>query len=377
MAAGERNRAIDLLRGVAIGLVLLHHFNIAYSLADTWPAHVLGWPAVRAVMRNGNYGVTMFFVMSGYLITSNALSRWQKPGRIDALAFYRMRAARILPCAVFLAITVDLLAFASIAIFQNHPEMGGPVPLWVTDLAGLTFWMNVLVAHAGWLNYVLAVQWSLSVEEVFYLAFPVLCLSLRRDSRLVLVWCIFIVLGPIWRQAHQDDEAQFLYAYLACFDGIAIGCCTAVLARRFTIGLRWSRVLGLVSIATMAVVYLARSIAETNVWGVSVMALGTAGLILSTLPRAAEAPRRRGIAVWPLLACGRLSYELYLFHLLILGGLRSVFPPDDISGNTKLLLMVLYCLSSFGLAAVVSRCFAEPANRFIRGDVRVRQRIPS
>ncbi len=366
MASGERNRAIDMLRGVAIGLVLLHHFNIAYPLADTWPAQVFGWPAVRAVARNGNYGVTMFFVISGYLITSNALRRWGDLGGIDAVGFYRMRAGRILPCAVLLVIAVDLLAFAGLTIFGNHPEMGGPVPLWLSDLAGLTFWMNVLVAHAGWLNYVLAVQWSLSVEEVFYLAFPILCLVLRRESRLILVWCSFIVLGPIWRQTHQLDEAQWLYAYFACFDGIAIGCCTGVLAGRWAIGRAWSRVLACASVFAMVALYLARSIAVTNVWGVSVMAFGTAGLILATLNHEVAEHRGRGIAVRPLIACGRLSYELYLFHLVILGGLQCVFPPGATAGDAKLLLLTAYLLLSCGLAALISRFFSEPANRAIR-----------
>ncbi|MBB5541671.1 peptidoglycan/LPS O-acetylase OafA/YrhL [Paraburkholderia fungorum] len=72
MSIGRRNARIDMIRGVSILLVLFHHFNIAYRLNDTFLAQVFGWDAVRAVARNGNYGVTMFFVISGYLITSNA-----------------------------------------------------------------------------------------------------------------------------------------------------------------------------------------------------------------------------------------------------------------------------------------------------------------
>lgn len=112
-----------------------------------------------------------------------------------------------------------------IGIFENHPEFGGPVLFWVVDLAALTFWMNVLMSHAGWLNYVLCVQWSLSIEEIFYLSFPVLCLLLRRERFLLIAWSIFIVLGPFWRAAHQGSEYEELNAYLSCFDGIAFGCC--------------------------------------------------------------------------------------------------------------------------------------------------------
>jgi len=63
MSIGLRNKRIDLIRGVSILLVLFHHFHIAYRLDDTALARAFGWEAVRAVARNGNYGVTMFFVV--------------------------------------------------------------------------------------------------------------------------------------------------------------------------------------------------------------------------------------------------------------------------------------------------------------------------
>lgn len=86
MIAHARDARIDMLRGVSILLVLLHHFNIPYSLKDTGLAALLGWPFLHALARNGNYGVTMFFVVSGFLITRNALDRWGgldriRPGR--------------------------------------------------------------------------------------------------------------------------------------------------------------------------------------------------------------------------------------------------------------------------------------------------------
>jgi peptidoglycan/LPS O-acetylase OafA/YrhL len=94
-----RNSRIDLMRGVSILLVLFHHFNIAYHLSDTSLATMPGWNAVRAIARNGNYGVTMFFVISGFLITSNAKRRWSALNRVDCRAFYALRFVRVAPAA--------------------------------------------------------------------------------------------------------------------------------------------------------------------------------------------------------------------------------------------------------------------------------------
>ena len=366
MMVSQRNSRIDVIRGISILLVLFHHFNIAYRLNDTFLATVFGREAVRAVARNGNYGVTMFFVISGYLITSNADRRWSGLSGVNARAFYRLRIARIVPCLLLLLGTVNLLALAGVAIFQNHAPGGTPVSFWLVNLASLTFWMNVLVGTYGWVNYPLGVLWSLSVEEVFYLFFPILCLALRRESRLLVFWAVIIVIGPVYRLTHQGDEGGFLYAYFASFDGIAIGCCTALLAKRIALRGRAATLVQCVVVAAMAFLYLAGPIAETNVLGVTGMALGTAVLLLGAYSRPAT-PAIGGVRVllgfeW----FGRLSYELYLFHLIVLGAMRTLWPPRVVTGDFKLLLLVEFFVLSAALSAGIARLFAEPLNRRIR-----------
>ncbi|OXI66395.1 acyltransferase [Burkholderia sp. AU28863] len=370
MNTGPRNAHIDLLRGVSILLVLLHHFNIAYPLRDTALARVLGWDTIHAIVRNGNYGVTMFFAISGYLIASNARRRWGSLGALDVRAFYVSRVARIVPCLLLLLALVNGLAAAGVPIFTNHAPQGIAVSYWLVNLASLTFWMNVLIGAYGWVNYALGVLWSLSVEEVFYLTFPLLCIALRRDTRLFAFWVMTAAIGPAYRYTHSGDEGGFLYAYFACFDGIAIGCCTALLAERA----RWqvlaaAPVQWLVATA-MTVFYLASPIADSHVLGVSAMALGTAVLLIGAH---AEHTPAHGRLLAPLRWSGRLSYELYLFHLIVLGALRTFWPPSATHGDDKLALLVAYLALSAALSAVIARGYAAPLDRFIK---RVASRPP-
>lgn len=366
MSTGARSQQIDVLRGISIVLVLLHHFNIAYSLKDTALAGVVGWGVVNAIVRNGNYGVTMFFVISGFLITTNAMKRWGQLSALRPLAFYRFRAARILPCLILLLILANCLALTGQPIFQNHPDNGAAVSFWTVDFAALTFWMNVLMARAGWLNYVLCVQWSLSIEEVFYLSFPILCLTLKRESVLIAVWCLFIVAGPIWRYTHQGDEAGFLYSYLACFDGIAIGCCAAVLRKRVALTATLATALQLAVATAMGLLYLAGPIEETNVFGVTLMALGTAVFIVAAHAHGGPSRRAPNTGLKAIAWCGQISYELYLFHLVILAGLRVAWPPRDTPASERLVLFVAYLLAAMAVAAIIAKFYSEPLNRRLR-----------
>ncbi len=104
-----RDAAIDVLRGLSIVLVVLHHVGLRIPLrrgvlADFLPARLL-----VALTGNGYEAVFVFFVISGFLITSNTLARWGALGAIDIRAFYRRRAGRILPCLSLLVAVLAVL----------------------------------------------------------------------------------------------------------------------------------------------------------------------------------------------------------------------------------------------------------------------------
>jgi peptidoglycan/LPS O-acetylase OafA/YrhL len=127
----------------------------------------------------------------------------------------------------------------------------------------------------------------------------------------------------------------------------------------------------------MAVFYLVLPINVTNVYGVTLMALGTAFLLLLAHNRRADVPVDRTRIFAMLAWFGRLSYELYLFHLIVLGLIRSAYPVESVAGNEKLVLLVVYLSCAALLAAIVSRAYSEPLNRAIRSSLNVRRAQPA
>jgi peptidoglycan/LPS O-acetylase OafA/YrhL len=190
----SRHAGIDLLRGIAIVLVVIHHTALRIPLEKGVLATVAPDWLLSGLQDNGFESVFLFFVISGFLITSNSLARWGRLAAIDARAFWRRRAARILPC---LAILVAVLAVLDVA----------GVPHYVIDGTGQTLPRAVLAAlglHIGWYEaktgYLPAgwdVLWSLSIEEVFYLAFPVVCLLLTRTRLLVAALLVLALSQPV------------------------------------------------------------------------------------------------------------------------------------------------------------------------------------
>lgn len=361
-----RNAPIDLLRGVAILLVLLLHYSLSYRLSKSVLADWFGADAVRAVVNNGNYGVTMFFVVSGYLITSNTLRRFGSLGAIDVRAFYVMRAARILPPLLLAVSIIVTLGLLGVPIFGNS-DAGKNLPASFYFLAVgsvLTFTHNLLMQSVGYFNYCLNIYWSLSVEEVFYLAFPLLCVLARRRALVVVMCLCAIAVGPIYRHGHADDELYFMYGYAACFDAIAFGCLAALLAsvkRPAPLAARW---LGVAAALALAASYLA-GILGHEAFGFTAVAAASAVLMwcASANTGAGWADAR---AFAPLRWAGRHSYELYLFHIIVLAAMRELVPRAQMGADWKLPSLLLFIVISAAVAALVARYFSEPINAALR-----------
>lgn len=316
-AARARSPGIDLLRGLAIVLVVVHHAALRIPLDKGVLADWLPSWLINGIEYNGFESVFLFFVISGFLITSTSLARWGPLAAIDAKAFYRRRAARILPCLLILVAVLSGLALAG----APHYTMEQPKQtLAGVALSALGLYLNVYQANTGWLPAGWGVLWSLSIEEVFYLAFPVACLLLGRTRLLVPALLVLALSIPVVRAGIHHDEIWSEQNYLQGMAAIAMGVLAALLAARWPTArpatVRWTLALGVVGL-------LAVYFGGIELWYslrlkyMLVLTFSAAAVVMASRWRAA-------LSTTPPLRCfewlrsfGRLSYEIYLTHMFV------------------------------------------------------------
>jgi len=361
----NRNPNIDLLRGIAIVVVLLLHHALSYGFRGSIVADILPKSWLHNLVINGGYGVTMFFTISGFLITSIALRRYKDFAGVGVWHFYRLRAARILPPLLLALVIIVLLALVGLDSFRNTDgaESRPDSYLFVAVFSVITFWHNVLMQQQGYFNYALNVYWSLSVEELFYLFFPLTCVLLKSRRYIMVIACIMVVVGPIYRWLHIDSGVDYRCAYLACFDALSFGVLAVLLQQKLTpCAIRPWRIMAMIA---LPVIYLS-GIQDNVVFGFSGISLCTAMILVhSSSSQTAFLARMTSPLRW----MGRHSYELYLFHIIVLGIMRSVVPPATVTGNTKLLMLVIMMVLSSLVSYIVARWFAVPINKWLRRNI--------
>ena len=354
-----------MLRGLAIFFVLMNHVNMRLFLANVPYTDGLPDRLVSSLVWNGQIGVQIFFAVSGFLITSISLRRWGPLSDVSLRGFYLMRFARIAPLLFLLLAVLSALHLAHLQDFVVSPKTGG---LGRALLAALTFHINVLEARRGYLPGNWDVLWSLSIEEVFYLGFPLCARLFARGRLFVLLLFCFVVLGPFARTvlAH-GNEVWREYSYLGSMDAIALGCLTALLVSRY----RFSRP-ALWSFGSLGTVFLVFSLffsirAET--WGLArtgldmtIVAVGACMVIATSAQTNWKGPR----VMRPLLKLGQRSYEVYLSHMFIVFGLFQLFILDGKTLRAVPVLFVSVVVISALFGGVVGKYYSEPMNRLIR-----------
>jgi len=140
----KRIDGVDRLRAQAIFFVLMNHVNIRLLIAQVRYTEGLPQQLVSSLVWNGQPGVQIFFAISG----SMAIRRWGELSKVSLRGFYLPRFARIAPLLVALLIILSVLHFAGLKYFLVPAKTGG---LGRALLAALTFHVNVLEAHKGYL----------------------------------------------------------------------------------------------------------------------------------------------------------------------------------------------------------------------------------
>jgi len=269
--------ALDGLRALAITLVVMHH-------AFDWPAG--GW-----------LGVDLFFVLSGFLITTLLIER---RGRESVPSFYRRRALRLLPAlcsllAVALAIDRSLFgAFAGLAYFSNFLMAAGHPPELPNSFSHL---------------------WSLAAEEQFYIVWPfVLYGALRFGLRVSFSIAALTALGSTLLAlvlfAEGASGYRLFYAPDTRAAPILVGCALALGLQLRPLLLRR---LEIPALALLVALVLTMDYVNLSVSGPPVLlfALASAVLIVRALHSSLIT---RVLSLGPFVFLGRISYALYLWH---------------------------------------------------------------
>lgn len=346
---------LDGMRAISVLMVLVGHFGLSHIV-----------PA--------GFGVTIFFFISGFLITTLLIAEYKRDGRIGVKDFYIRRLLRLMPELLGLIVFSALIG----AAFGLYPKLSD-------YLAALFYFTNYLTVYqqavdpAGNTHVFWPQLWSLAVEEHYYLTVPLLLSLLIKRMRMLVVFMLgllvlSLVLRCIWIYGgFALGKLQYPYTYLASetrIDSIAYGALFALFMNR-------ARERG----------YSASTWVQYGA-----LALGGAILLASLLyrePNFRETTRYsvQGIGLWlvffhfyagkasilmPLLELkqmrwmGLMSYGAYLWHLEYSRIAALYWPVETMSKGALAAFVILGILVSFALAFVSYQCLAKPVAKLRR-----------
>ena len=337
--------SLNGIRALAVGLVFFSHGGMD-SLVP------------------GGLGVTIFFVLSGFLITTLMRREYAARHTLTLPAFYLRRVVRLMP-PLFVVVALAALLSAMSWIEGDFSLRG---------LLSVLFYFgnyHVIATDFGGIPAGLGVVWSLAVEEHYYLLYPPLALLLlRSQSHRVAVLCLAALCVAIlaWRCVLLQQGVSEAYISMATdtrADAILIGCVLAFLrnpvldpvfpARRWRDGVIVAACLGLLLLTLIHRDEVFRSTARY-----SLQSLAIAPLIYLAVARADH-----GLFRWlntrPMVYLGTVSYTIYLSHQMFLYLVMRNAPQLDVAAT-----LALTAVLTLGLAELMRRVVEQPCARLRR-----------
>lgn len=366
----SRYTLVDTLRGFALLLMLLFHVQLRIPFQETALLGELPREVWSFWFMSGIPSMRVFFVISGFLITHRALRRWGDLTAVRVAEFYLLRFARIAPLLLLLVTVLSVLHFLELEHYTIHPQRASYTR---TLFAALAFHMNWLEGQVGFLATSWGVLWSLSVEEVFYMAFPWIGILTFRRWQIYGVFAAFVILAPFYRAHTAINPIWSGRAYLSCMDAIACGCICALVLDHYRLSPGARRCAGISGGVTLVLLLVFKTSAPLRY--MSSLYLYETLLQLSTvllLCYCAQnfAPRWQISLLWPLTVLGKNSFEIYLTHMFVVFFGFDLYRAMNPSDGGRFAILGTVLILSGALGELVRRNFSDPMNLFIRNRLR-------
>jgi peptidoglycan/LPS O-acetylase OafA/YrhL len=342
----ERQPGLDLLRALAIILVVIYH------------AALFGFKLPGRIDRFGWIGVDLFFVLSGYLIGGQLLAPLAREQSTKLGRFFARRALRIMP-AYFVVLAVYFL----LPSWREYPDMAQPLWKFLLSVQNIALHGGTAFSHA----------WSLAVEDQFYLALPFLLLFLcRRPRATVIVPCLLVVGGIVLRAflaaqnpsvdggvSFRGFQAWIYYPTWTRLDPLVFGVVLAAIEKfrpswwqRLMNGALWLWLPGLAAIVYGLYLGEGDLTVAACIWQFPLIAFGMAALLVC-----AVSPRLvfRRIEIPGAAFFASIAYSVYLSHKLVIHAVNQFCSNHSIAlTSVPALLLVEVSIYAMGLILFLS-----------------------
>ena len=338
--------ALDGLRGLAVlGVVFFHS---------------------GAMLKGGYLGVDLFFVLSGFLITSILLAEHARAGRIQLGAFWVRRARRLFPALLGLMPAVAIYA----RVFAQPDELAGLRGDALATLAYVANWRAVFSHKSYWELFAapspLEHTWSLAIEEQFYVVWPLLVVGvlvvLRRSVRVLLAVTLLLTAGSVAAMLFlyaPDSTSRAYYGTdtraAAIFVGAALAMVMGPEPKLGPRARRWLDPLGVVAVVGLGFAWARLDGQDPFLYRAGFWLTELACLVLILCALAPGSFVARALSVRPLTYAGSISYGIYLWHWPI----DCVLVPERVHIG-PLALLALRLASTLAIAMVSYRWLEQP-----------------